>query len=95
MSENNKKYYLVKISAYDGSTFSAIPLTDKEVKVLSTIVTGFNDCCFLGEHLNASALGYFNQPFDTMKDAKQYFYEHYKESDRGIQIPWIYYEGIE
>lgn len=73
MSEfNPNKFYLVRITTYDGSTVSIIEVDDTELFYFKSFMFRIYNHIALTEHDNASWVEFHPIPFSTEKEAKEF-----------------------
>lgn len=79
MSFVDRNKYLVRINTINGDTISVLNLNDTEFSCMVDMWISFNCCSFHENGFNTSYLTYFEKPFDTQKEAIQYYKEHKDE----------------
>lgn len=90
MSFVDRNKYLLRISNNTGEeTISVLNLLDEEYTQMVDMVISFNCFSFHESGLHPSILTYFEKPFDTQKEAIQYYKEHKDE------IEWKAYSKVD
>lgn len=90
MNNTNRSKYLVRIHTMEGDTVSVLNLNDTEYSYMVDMWIGFNCFSFHSDNISSTSyLTYFEKPFNTQKEAIQYYNEHKDD------IEWKTFTSVE